>query len=368
MAVASGLWTKLPLVSTHSAETLQLAGSVSHLQYLVVTPEGIMMTTRYFRTFGAESYPVEPRGELNPSDIHKFTTYYEARYDAENRLREFEKHLRQRGPADTENWISSFVERYDYWPNGRLKTRRLIGPDNAVIGTWDFDDSAFRWTSFLSRWIENWMGSPDSTKPATGSFAEKVCACHALVNEMESGLFRDTDTVRDIYWACREISEAVPNFKALFEFLLPGSKPRVSFITYSQTSTGDHLAHSIGFDELVNVAIIDQIRPHALERQFESTPIDLCDTTNLDLDAKKVWLTDYQSWLEENDIAAAYAVPIRLANRVVASLLLCLCVGPGRAEAAGIVSIFQRQGMLVQSRIQLTREFAANLDEADTPR
>ena len=105
--------------------------------------------TKYFKTFAAHAYPVEPREELRLEEALLLTTYYEARYDAANRLREFIKRLRERDAENKLSWAMMFIERYEYWPSGRLKTRRLVGRDGAAR-SWNFEDSPFKWTAAAS--------------------------------------------------------------------------------------------------------------------------------------------------------------------------------------------------------------------------
>lgn len=112
---------------------------------------------KFFRSFAAEIQPAQPCQEIAQADAESLNTYYEARYDDQGRVQQFIKHLRERNADNQLAWLTMFTENYEYWPSGRLQTRRLVAADGTTQ-TWSFSDSL--WSK-----IKNWFGKPPKPMP-----------------------------------------------------------------------------------------------------------------------------------------------------------------------------------------------------------
>ena len=314
---------------------------------------------KFFKTFAADVYPIEPRDEIGWDEAQSLITYYGALYDDANRLREFRKYLRQSDANNNPTWTVAFVERYDYWQSGRLKTRSLVGPDGTTR-SWRFSDRAFG-RLHLRKWFESWYESSDRPTVALG-LSERVIGCHERANQIVADLFGDTSRQRDSVWAFGTIKGSLPDFKALFTLILPGANPRISFLG-SKDSRGPKSLP--GFDELLNLGVLNEAWNY-LDRRETYTPVKLLSVVRQDADVRQ--------WLQASQIAMAFALPIRAivsisaeggqgkktaASRhavTVGQLVLWLMIAPTEAEAAGIVSILQRLAVFVQIAISMATE------------
>ena len=89
--------------------------------------------TLYYRSFNAEIHPVKPVGQIELPQALNLVTYYEAKYDSENRLTTFTKHI-----CSDSKWTIAFEEHYEYWESGKLRKRELKSPDR-VTQYWQFE-------------------------------------------------------------------------------------------------------------------------------------------------------------------------------------------------------------------------------------
>ncbi len=228
------------------------------------------MATRYFKTFSSITYPVTPLHEIEKSAAVELNAYYEAIYRSDGRLERFIKHLRELQSNEQPVWIIMFTELYEYWPNGRLKQRKLVSRDGDQ-SAWEFADKPALWSGFLDSFLGKWFSKfSRKSSRSTIDLADCLITCEEVLTEMEAQLFEGSATlVRDRAWAVGEITGQVDRIKSLVLELVPRSSPRLSFIVSGENSEGEFLE---GFDELFNAGPLWEL----LDPLFETADLSPC--------------------------------------------------------------------------------------------
>lgn len=356
------LWlgAKLPHFSTSGLISLRIVRSSSHPQVCFLAETLNMTDIRYFKSFDAASYPVEPQEEMEESAARSLVTYYSAKYDQALRIIEFSKHLQERFGNDEVRWIVPFTETYDYWPSGRLKLRRLI-PRDGSTRYWEFADRPFGWTKHLAEWFELWTGSSRSTNEAP-NLSERLNACHEWISQFEADASDRMIEQWNSERAYGVVIESIPHFKDAVLSLVPESNPRISLITWSSASSLKSLS---GFDELDSVGALTEYRK-SLEWPTLSAPqgrlFQMHDLPD-----------DFRQWLTLNKVEAAYAARVcahRKLSRVqdltgkhtamqnnsltvIGHLVVWLNRSPTDLESAAVTSILRRLATFTQDAVHL---------------
>lgn len=351
------LGPELPYFPASGDEALPIAGTAIGSQVQAMT------SVKYYRSFDAESLPLQPRGELAEEETHSLVTFYIAEFDESNRLVSLTKLLRQDDARMPTVFATVFTERYEYWPSGRLRSRTLSRSDDQRQ-RWEFDDRQTLGEK-ASHWLRMWRSLPVNRKAARAA-DERLVLCHELLSEIESEILEDVfHRPPDSTWAAATILRHSNEFKEIFETILPGSNPRLSMLAVSEQS---HWKLLRGFDEFLNLGVLGSIWDR-LESHTSFEPVDL--TTDAPLGSDEI------QWLRTNDVASLFALPIRASlslveeqasrkqfseslDPIAAFLLLWLKTSPAPIAAVEINSVFRRVGIIVQTVFAMTHAGGVN--------
>jgi hypothetical protein len=232
MAMVSWLGEELPQLSACRIAALRANCSWRYQENEAMTgkPTG-PSRTRLFRTFTAYQYPVQPQGEVEYSEARGLSTYYEARYDDEERLIEFVKWVRE-GKGPKEEWLIMFTEEYQYFDNGNLQKRTLKvpGQDDQI---WEFTRYQRSWSGYLDRLCNRWFRrSGGSKRPSAAQLSLLV---HEQFTELEADVFEAAVGVpRDSEWAFKTTLRILPRAREIIEEIEPNAGPRICAITEGQ--------------------------------------------------------------------------------------------------------------------------------------
>lgn len=78
---------------------------------------------QYFGTWSSYKIPFNPQEPISKEEAERRKAFYVATYNSQDQIIVFEKFL------DSEiNWR----DEYEYWPNGKLKQRKMIRADGTI--------------------------------------------------------------------------------------------------------------------------------------------------------------------------------------------------------------------------------------------
>lgn len=298
--------------------------------------------TSYYRSFSAESYPVQPIGPIVFSQAMDLVTYYSAKYDTEHRLIEFIKHVR----SDA-NWTIAFEEHYEYWKSGKLRKRELRIPDKTAQ-IWEFGDNEVPWTRYLNQLCSRWFGA----KETEGfNLRESVLLLHEQITELELEIFSSSvQSTRNAEWAYRTTMGAMVNMKRVFEHVAPSSVPKLHALAEGEAS----VLNLSGFDEpQPNLFGIVQ---EWLERNGFVTPFEV-----VTISPKEDFDPESQVWAQNANIGSITVGEV-MANHdgglTPAFNLYLTLTAPLTNEQATIVnSLFRRTIVIIERVADMARSY-----------
>ena len=325
-------------------------------------------TVRYFESFSATSYPIEPVNEIDLESARELVTYYEARYNADGSISQFIKYLKQQEPGRGTIWKEVFIEDYAYYATGRLKERRFSVPGGEPQ-VWRFDDEPRCWSAYLDSLACSLFSTarPGNDKaspvPEDMGFAERLVICHELASELDNDLFETiADHQRSPDVVLPQLAGLLPRFRDIVQLVCPHSKPRILFLvaqsvpesaelnsvaTRSTPSSFDVLE---GFDTVGGIVSIEELLDPYFERKM-MTPSEVPIRASQD--------SDVVAWRTANEVASMFVVPIRVVCEhgleTAGLLVLILSRECDVHVSAAVKSVFRRFAHLCHTTFDIAQ-------------
>lgn len=321
-------------------------------------------TTKYFTSFSALSYPVEPLNEIDLNAAQQLTTYYEARFNSRGLVSRFTKYLKQQEPEGCVGWKVMFTEEYEYHATGQLKERRLSTPDGE-LKVWDFEDKPAGWSNYFDAFASS-LFSGISTRDAESTpvlpelaLIDRLVVCHELMSELDNTVFETiARQPRTPDWILSSFCEQLPRWKDIIQLICPQSTPRVLYLAAQAES--QHLDTLAGFDSIGGIVLIQDLLDPYLDRRI-ATPHQVVLNTSEDEDVK--------DWLAANDVVSLFVMPIRVKSdqqlEVAGLLTLALSKACYQKEVAAVASMLRRLGQLCHTTFDIAQA-AEPIEERDT--
>ncbi len=303
--------------------------------------------TRYFRTFSAYRHPVQPHEQIEYSQAQELPTYYEARYDDQERLIEFVKQLRAEDGSRKE-WAIMFTEEYQYFDNGKLKKRTLKVPGQSDQ-IWEFTRRQRSWSNYFDQLCDRWFRrSSRSDRPSIEQLSLLV---HEQFTEIEAEVFEAAVGVpHDNEWAFKITSQIVGRVRDIIEEVEPNAAPRICAFAEGPR---DGLKLE-GFDEPPTslYGVVDSWRDeHSEVSELETITL----LTKRDLDQMG------QRWATDSNIGSITFAPIRAIDgdklAIAATLFLLTAQTLNEEEVCVVNSIFRRLVRQIQDVVEVARVY-----------
>ncbi len=316
-------------------------------------------STKFFRSFSATTYPVEPLNEVTQDEAIHLVTYYEAKFDSEGQLREFTKRLKQRNGDKEPKWIDMFVEKYDYYPSGCLKQRKLID-SMGHEQTSDFADEPAKWSGYLDDFVGSWFSAFSAPKEEVPNIedvglADRLVVCHELVSEFENAELQMMNA--------RLRSGAPPpwhdtrvgaSFKEIVQLLVPRGTPRLGFLASEMMAKVGRVSfvEMLGsfkmadFDALEGLEVFREFIP---PRENNRLSVPQLIQPNDDLNPQ------INDWLTANGVKSLFVVPVWsvLISEPLGIVMLFLAKECDRQEIAAISAILRRMAKLFMTPVAI---------------
>ncbi len=303
--------------------------------------------TRYFRTFSAYRHPVQPHEQIEYSQAQELPTYYEARYDDQERLIEFVKQLRAEDGSKKE-WLIMFTEEYQYFDNGKLKKRTLKVPDQSDQ-IWEFTRHQKSWSNYFDQLCDRWFRrSSRSDRPSPEQLSLLV---HEQFTELETEVFEAAVGVpHDNEWAVKITLQILDRTRDIIEGIEPNAAPKICAFA-EKLPDGLKLG---GFDELPTslYGVVDEWRDENSEVS-ELETITLLAKHDLDQEGRR--------WAAGSNISSITFAPIRAVDDgellVATTLFLLTAQTLDEKQVCVVNSIFRRLVQQIQNVVEVARVY-----------
>lgn len=84
----------------------------------------LKVTRSFYGSWASKQFPFKPIEPISAQEARTRKAYYVGEHSSKGSLLRFEKVL---------DGKTEWVDEYDYWPNGKLKHRRMIKSDGTIV-------------------------------------------------------------------------------------------------------------------------------------------------------------------------------------------------------------------------------------------